>query len=256
MSFLTTKHASGMIGVVILGLVARLGFGVVTAGGIDNYFNPRGAVDQELMAELGKFPGNGVLIARLESDFPDEYKDFVDKIGKAARAQGPDDRVLVVANMWLGDFLAAHTRDFAAAPMPALDAVLAAERAYLEGLAAYDELVCGAVVTGTPLDKPLTPALEEQAGALVASKFAAIKAGRTDQQLRFALTPKDREAVAAALKERGLGEDQLKVLSGEADASSISGEMACEAAVKVNEAIRAQPESRRALLIGAQLGGV
>ena len=255
MSFLTAKHASGMIGLVVLGLVARVGFGVVAAGGFNNYFYPAGAVDQEVMAELGKFPGNGVLIAQLEADFPDEYKDFVDKVGKAARAQGPDNQVLVVANSWLGSFLAAHARDFAGAPLPALDAALAAEQTYLAGLQAYDPIVCGAVVTGAPLDKPLTAALEEQAGAVVASKFAAIKAGRTDQQLRFAITPKDREALVGDLKARGLVEDQLKVLSGEADPSSISGELACEAAVTLNEAIRAQPDSRRALLIGAKLGG-
>ncbi|MCL9999220.1 MAG: hypothetical protein NBV68_07550 [Erythrobacter sp.] len=256
MSFLTTKHASGMIGLVVLGLVARLGFGVAEAGGIDNYFNPAGAVDQELMAELGKFPGNGVLIAQLQADFPDEYKDFVSKVGKAARGTGPDTRVLVVANTWLNTFLAAHARDFAGAPLPALDAVLAAEQTYLAGLQDYDPIVCGAVATGAPLDKPLTAALEEQAGALVASKFAAIKAGRTDQQLRCAITPKDREALAGDLKQRGLVEDQMKVLSGEVDPSSISGELACEAAVTLNEAIRAQPDSRRALLIGAKLGGV
>ena len=256
MSFLTTKHASGMIGLVVLGLVARVGFGVVQAGGIDNYFNPRGAVDQEMMAQLGKFPGNGVLIAQLEADFPDEYKDFVARIGKTARAGGGEKQVLLVANTWLGTFLAAHTRDFAAAPLPALDTALAAEQTYLKGLEAYDPIVCGAVVTGTPLDKPLTADLEEKAGAVMASRFAAIKAGRTDQQLRFAITPKDREALAAALKQRGLVEDQMKVLTGEADPSSISGEMACEAAVTLNEAIRAQPDSRRALLIGAKLGGV
>lgn len=256
MSFLTTKHASGLVGVVLLGLVVRLGFAVAAAGGIDNYFYPAGAVDQELMAELGKFPGNGVLIARLEADFPDEYKDFVGKVGKAARRQGPDNQVQVVANTWLNGFLAAHARDFAGAPLPALDAVLAAEQTFLAQLQDYDPIVCGAVVSGAPLDKPLTAGLEEQAGALVASKFAAIKAGRTDQQLRFAITPKDREALATDLKRRGLVEDQMKVLSGEADPSSISGELACEAGVKLNEAIRAQPDSRRALLIGAKLGGV
>lgn len=255
MSFLTTKHASGLVGVVLLAYVVRLGLGVVAAGGVENYFNPRGAMDQELMAELGRFPGNGVLIAQLEADFPDEYEDFVDKVGKAARGTGPDNRVLVVANSWLGTFLAAHARDFAGAPLPALDAVLAAEQTYLAGLQAYDPIVCGAVVTGAPLDKPLTATLEEQAGALMASKFAAIRAGRVDQQLRFAITPKDREALVGALEERGLMEDQMKVLSGEADPSSISGELACEAAVTLNEAIRAQPDSRRALLIGAKLGG-
>lgn len=255
MSFLTTKHASGMIGLVVLGLVARVGFGVVQAGGFENYFYPAGAIDKELVAQLGKFPGNGVLIARLEADFPDEYKDFVGKVGKAARAGGGEKQVLLVANRWLGTFLAAHARDFAAAPLPALDAALAAEQTFLAGLEAYDPLVCGAVVAGTPLDKPLTAELEEKAGALVASKFAAIKAGRTDQQLRFAITPKDREALASDLKARGLGEDQMKVLSGEADPSSVSGELACEAAVTLNEAIRAQPDSRRALLIGAKLGG-
>jgi hypothetical protein len=256
MSFLTTKHASGMIGVVLLGLVVRLGFGVAAAGGIENYFYPKGAVDQAMMAELSKFPGNGVLIAKLEADFPDEYKDFVSKVSKAARVEGAQNRVPVAANAWLATFLAAHARDFAGAPLPALDAALAAEQTLLEGLQAYDPIVCGAVVTGAPLDKPLTAALEEQAGALMASRFAAIKAGRTDQQLRFAITPKDRAALAAALNERGLVEDQMKVLTGEADPSSISGEMACEAAVKLNEAIRVQPDSSRALLIGAKLGGV
>jgi hypothetical protein len=255
MSFLTTKHASGMVGLVLVAVAARMVFGAIEAGGFDNYIYPAGKVDKAVMAELGKFPGNAVLLSQLERDFPDEHDDFVDTVGAAARAAGPDNRVLVAANAWMNRFLAAHARDFAAAPLPALDAVIAAEQAYLEDLQAYDEFVCGAVVTGTPLDRPLTSALEEKAGAMVARQFAAIKAGRVDQQLRLALTPRDREAMNAALRERGLLDDQIKVLSGEADPSSISRPLACELAVKVNDAIRAQPDGRRALLIGTKLSG-
>lgn len=255
MSFLTTKHASGMVGIVLVGLVVRLGFAVAAAGGVENYFFPGRQVDHALMEQLSKFPGNGVLLAQLERDFPDEHKDFVDTVADAARREGPQNRVLVAANLWLNRFFIAHTRDFAGAPMPALDAVLEAERSYLAGLQAYDEIVCGSVVAGAPLDKPLTAPLEEQAGKLVATKLAAIKAGRVDQQLRFALTPKDREALGEALQKRGIVDDQLAVLTGEAPVSSISHEMACELAVTLNDAVRAQPEGRRALLVGATMGG-
>lgn len=255
MSFVSTKHASGMVGLVLVAVAARMIFGAIEAGGFDNYIYPAGKVDKAVMAELGKFPGNEVLLTQLERDFPDEHDDFAETVGAAARGSGADDRVLVAANAWMNRFLAAHARDFAAAPLPALDAVISAEQAYLEGLQAYDSFVCGAVVTGAPLDRPLTAALEEKAGAVVARKFAAIKAGRVDQQLRLALTPLDREAMNTALRERGLVEEQIKVLAGEADPSSISQPMACELAVTFNDAVRAQPDGRRALLIGSRLAG-
>ena len=256
MSFLKQEHASGMIGLVVLGIAATLIVRVMLAGGFENYFDPTNRMEEAVQFQLKKVPGNATLLAQLEQDFPDEHDDFVDTVGVAARAEGPDNRVLVAANAWIARFFAAHARDFAAAPDAVLDTVIAAEHAYFADLQNNDEITCGAMVTGTPLDQPLPAALEEKAGALVAAKFAAIKAGRTDQQLRLALTPEDGAAMQAALRERGLGDEQLAVLAGEADPGSISKPMACEIAVALTDAIKAQPPGRRALLIGAMMGGV
>jgi hypothetical protein len=256
MSFLKQEHASGMIGLVVLGIAATLIVRVTLAGGFENYFDPTNRMDEAVQFQLKKVPGNATLLAQLEQDFPDEHDDFVDTVGAAARAEGPDNRVLVAANAWIARFFAAHARDFAAAPDAVLDKVIAAEHAYFADLQKNDEITCGAMVTGTPLDQPLPAALEEKAGALVAAKFAAIKAGRTDQQLRLALTPEDGAAMQAALRERGLVDEQLAVLAGEADPGSISKPMACEMAVALADAIRAQPQGRRSLLVGAMMGGV
>lgn len=256
MSFLKQTHASGMVGLVLLGIAASLIVRVTLAGGFPNFLDPASRIDSAVMRQLEKVPGNAILLAQLEQDFPEEYGDFVDAVGAAARAEGPDNRVLLAANAWIAKFFAAHARDFAAAPDATLDSVNAAEYALLADLQRNDAITCGAMVTGTPLDQPLPAALEEKAGALLAAKFAAIKAGRTDQQLRLALTPEDGAAMQAALRERGLTDEQLAVLAGEADAGSISKPMACEMAVALADAIRAQPQGRRALLIGAMMGGV
>ena len=256
MSFLKQEHASGMVGLVLLGMAGLLIVRVTMAGGFANFLDPSNRIDEAVMAQLGKVPGNAILLAQLEQDFPEEHGDFVDAVGAAARAEGPDNRVLVAANGWIARFFAAHARDFAAAPEAVLDSVNAAEHALLSDLQRNDEITCGALVTGTPLDQPLPPALEEKAGALLAARFAAIKAGRTDQQLRLALTPEDGAAMNAALRERGLDDAQMAVLAGEADPGSISKPMACDMAVAFTDAIRAQPPGRRALLIGATMGGV
>jgi hypothetical protein len=256
MGFLKQEHASGMVGLVVLGAAALLFVRVTMAGGFENFFDPSNRVDEAVLAQLKKVPGNATLLAQLEQDFPEEHEDFVDTVGAAARAEGADNRVVVAANAWIAGFFAAHARDFAAAPDAVLDKVIAAEQAYYTDLQRNDEITCGAMVTGTPLDRPLPATLEEKAGALVAAKFAAIKAGRTDQQLRLALTPEDGKAMQAALRERGLSDEQLAVLAGEADPGSISKPMACEMAVALTDAIRAQPQGRRALLVGAMMGGV
>lgn len=256
MSFVKQEHASGMIGLVILGVAATLIVRVLMAGGFENYFDPTNRVDEAVQVQLKKVPGNATLLARLEQDFPDEHENFVDTVGAAARAEGAENRVLVAANAWIARFFAAHARDFAAAPDDVLDTVNAAEHAYFTDLQKNDEITCGAMVTGTPLDQPLPEALEERAGALVAAKFAAIKAGRTARQLRLSLTPEDGAAMQKALRERGLTDEQLAVLAGEADPGSISKPMACEMAVALTDAIKAQPQGRRALLIGAMMGGV
>jgi hypothetical protein len=253
MSFIKQQHASGMIGLVLVGIAAAVIVRVTLAGGFANYFEPSRSIDSAVIAQLRNVPGNATLLERLEEDFPDQHDDFVAMVGAAARAEGSDDRVMIAAGQWINRFFEAHARDFAAAPRSSLEAVIAAEHDYVASLQRSDEITCGAVVTGTPLDRPLPEALEAKAGKVVAEKIAAIKAGRVDQQMRLAPTPNDREALLTELQARGLNDAQLEVLAGEADPGSISKPMACEMALAFLSAIRAQPEGRRELLIGTMM---
>ena len=206
-------------------------------------------------AELG-VAGNDVLMERLESDFPHEYDDFTDTVGRAAQSSGDGTQVIAAANGWLLRFFASHKRDFAAAPIATLDRVMELEQGFLEALRAHDEFACANYAKGQPQDQPLPEDLDRIGGEIVAARFAAIRAGREDQQLRLALTPEDYEAVEATLRAGGLNDEQVAVVFGASDPSSIGAPLACEMQIELVRAIRAQDlEERRALLIGSYVSG-
>lgn len=255
MGFLQQKHASTMVGGVLLALVASYGVRVFMAGGVENYFVPGHAEQSAIIDQLATVPGNQVLLDRLAADFPDDYEDLAKTIAKAAQSPGPDDRITIAGSAWIAEFFASHARDFAAAPIASLDLVMEREQQFLEALRAHDEYACAAYAKGAALDQPLSDSFAEISAQITEARFAAIKAGRTDQQLRFALTPADYAAVEATMREKGLSNEQVAVVFGEAAPDSIGAPLACEMAIELVSAIRNQPEGRRALLIGAYASG-
>ncbi len=256
MSFANQKTASGMIGFLVIGMVVMLVVRSVLAGGFENVVIPGAALENEIVEQLEAYPGNRVLLARLESDFPRAFDDFSGAMGDAARGPGGEDRVLIAANAWFGNFFASHDRDFAAAPIASLDRVMELEQSFLNSLRDHDEYACANYAKGQAQDKVLPESYDEAAGEIVAARFSAISAGRNDQQLRLGLTPTDYEALEATLRGNGLNDEQIAVVYGEADPASIGAPLACEMALEMVSAIRAQPEERRALLIGAYASGV
>jgi hypothetical protein len=256
MSFATQKHASGMIGVLVVGLIGWFIFRAVLAGGFENMMIPGAALENEVVEQLEAYPGNDVLLERLEADFPRAYDDFTEAMGRAARGQGGENRVLVAANVWMGNFFASHDRDFAAAPIANLDRVIDLEQDFLESLRDHDEYACAAYAKGEAQDRKLPESFDAAGGEIVAARFSAIAAGRNDQQLRLGLTPTDYEALEATMRGNGLNDEQIAVVYGAADPASIGAPLACEMAIELVSAIRAQPEERRALLIGSYASGV
>lgn len=255
MSYSQQKHASGMIGVVILGLVGWLIVRIVLAGGPEEFFIPGAALENEIVAELEAYPGNDVLLEQLETNFPRAFDDFKETLGRAARSDGPEDRVLVVGNRWIAEFFASHDRDFAGAPIANLDAVINLELGFLESLRDHDEYACAAYAKGEPQDEPLPESFDAAGGEIVAARISAILAGRSDQQLRFALSPTDYAALTATLRQNGLNDEQIDVVYGAAEPGSIGAPLACEMALELVKAIRSQPEEPRALLIAAYTSG-
>ena len=255
MSFLEQKHASGMVGLVVLAIAGSLIARVLMAGGFENYFIPGKALENEVVEQLEAYPGNDVLLERLESDFPRAYDDLTETIGRAARGPGDENRVLVAANLWVLKFFASHDRDFAAAPIASLDRVMELQQSFLQDLRAHDEYACAAYAKGEPQEQPLPERFDEAGGQIVAARFAAIRAGRIDQQLRLGLNPGHWDALTQTMRENGLNDDQIAVAYGEADPASIGAPLACEMAIELVSAIRAQPEEPRALLIGKYMSG-
>jgi hypothetical protein len=256
MGFLKQQHASGMVGMVIFTLVVSLVVRAWWAGGFDNLLIPGKAVENEVVAQMEAYPGNEVLLEQLQTDFPRAYDDLTETLGRAARGPGGEDRVLIAANLWAFNFFASHDRDFAAAPIERLDHVMALQQTFLEELWAHDEYACAAYAKGEAQEEPLPDSFDIAGGEIVAARFAAIKAGRTNQQLRLGLTPAHWQALVATMREKGLNEEQIAVAFGEADPASIGAPLACEMAIELVSAIRAQPqEEPRALLIGAYISG-
>lgn len=255
MSFATQKQASGLVGLLLLGLVGWMIVRMIAAGGIENFFIPGKALENEIVEQLEAYPGNAALLERLEADFPRSYDDFTETLARAARSPGPDDRVLIAANAWVELFFVSHDRDFAAAPIANLDQVMELEQDFLEALRDHDEFACANYAKGAAQDKKLPESFDVAGGEIIVSRFAAIRAGRSDQQMRLGLTPADHDAVEATLREKGLNDEQIAVVFGQEDPESIGAPLACEMALELVSAIRAQPEERRALLIGAYASG-
>ena len=255
MSFSDRKSASSMIGVLIFGLVAWLVVRIFWAGGFENFFVPGAALENEIVAELEAYPGNDVLLSRLEADFPKAYEDLKETLGRAARSAGPENRILVAANQWVVRFFASHDRDFAAAPIANLDTVMELEQNFLEALRDHDEYACAAYAKAEPQDRPLPESFDIMGGEIVGSRISAIQAGRGDQQLRLGLSQLDYDALTETLRSNGLNDAQIDVVYGEAEPGSIGAPLACEMAIELVRAIRAQPEEPRALLIGRYVSG-
>lgn len=255
MAFKDQNHASGMVALVLLAIVGGLIGRVVWAGGVEEYFIPGKAIESEVMAQLEAYPGNEALLEQLETSFPDAYDDFSEVVGAAARGPGGEDRVLIAANTWINRFFANHANDFGAAPLVHLDRVMELEQQFLEDLRAHDEYACAAYAKGQPQDRPLPESFDVTGGEIAKARFAAIRAGRSDQQLRLALNPGHWQALETTMRERGLNDEQIAVVFGEADPQSIGAPLACEMAIELVSAIRAQPDEPRALLIGAYVSG-
>ncbi len=255
MSFAQQKSASSWIGLLIAGLVISIIVRVIWAGGFENFFVPGKAFENAVVEQLEGYPGNAVVFERLEADFPRAYDDFTEQLAFAARSEGSDDRVLIAANIWLNEFFASHAADFAGAPLEQLDQVMELEEQFLTDLATHDEYACAAFARNEPQPEPLPESFDEAGAAIVAARFAAIKGGRTNQQLRLGLTPAAYDAVEVTMREKGLGDEQIAVVFGEADPGTIGAPLACEMAIELVRAIRAQPEEERALLIGAYASG-
>lgn len=256
MAFKDRTPASGMIAVVLLAVVGSLVARIVWAGGFDNYFVPGAAQENAMMESLAKYPGNAAFMEELEASFPREYDEFSEAIGQAVRGPGGDDRVVIAGNAWMNRFFANHARDFAASPIERLDKVMELEQQFLGELQAHDEYECEAYSKGLPFEAPLPERFDELSGEISRARIAAIRGGRSDQQLRLRLTPSNWEALEAALRERGLNDAQIAVLFGEAEPGSIGAPLACEMAIELVNAIREQPETPRALLTSAYVSGV
>lgn len=240
---------------LILGIIVTVCIRAFNAGGFENLLIPAKKLENELAAEMATYPGNDVLFEQLEAKFPDSYDRFTETLANAARAPGPEDRVVVAGNAWIMRFFAAHEEDFSAAPLDQLDRVMELEKAFYEDLRGHDEFACASYAKGEPLDTVLPERFDIAGGEIVAARLEAIQGGRLDQQLRFALTPTDYEALEATLRGNGLNDEQVAVVFGTADPASIGAPLACEMQIELITAIQAQPDERRALLIGAYAGG-
>ena len=255
MAFSDQKHASGLIGVVILGIVGSLIVRIFWAGGIENFFDPELALGNEVIEQLEAYPGNEVVFERLEEDFPDAYQDFTLTLSRAAQMEGPEDRVLIAGNNWINMFFASYAEDFKAAPLPALDNVMALEAQFLRDLKAHDEFACAFYARNEPQDQPLPESFDEASAEIVTARFDTILAGRRDQQLRLGITPSMYEAVEQTMRDKGLNDEQISVVFGEAEPGTIGAPLACEMAIELVDAIREQPDDARALLNGAYASG-
>lgn len=255
MSYVKQTHASGMVGLVLLAVAVSWIAKVVLAGGFENLFDPNAASEAALVEELAAYPGNEMLFEQLETSFPDEYEDFTETLGRAARGPGGEDRVLVAGGEWIARFFARHSNDFAASPIEHLDRVITLEQGFFEDLRAHDEYACAAMAKREPLDQPLPQKFDTAGDAILAARFAAIRGGRSNQQLRFKTTPEDYAAVEATMRGNGLNDEQVEVAFGVADPASIGAPLACEMQIELIRAIRAQPEESRALLIGDYVVG-
>lgn len=256
MAFKDRTPASGMLALVLLAIVGSLVGRVVYAGGFENFFIPGKAEENAIMADLAEYPGNAVFMEELEASFPREYDDFSEAVGRAMRAPGGEDRVVIAANTWVNGFFANHARDFAAAPIDQLDRVMELEQEFLAELRAHDEYACAAYAKGDPFEKPLPDRFDQMSGEISRARIAAIRGGRSDQQLRLKLNPGHWQALDDSLRANGLNDEQVAVLFGEAEPGSIGAPLACEMAIELVGAIRTQPEEPRALLISAYVSGV
>ena len=256
MAFKDQTPASGLVALVLLAIVLSVIGRAIYAGGFENFFIPGKAEENAVMEKLADYPGNAVFMEELEASFPDAYDDLSKALGRAARGPGGEDRVVIAGQAWMNGFFANHARDFAGAPIDRLDRVMELEQEFLGNLRDHDEYACAAYAKGEPFEAPLPEAFDELSGEISSARIAAIRGGRSDQQLRLKLNPGHWQALDDTLRARGLNDEQVSVLFGAAEPGSIGAPLACEMAIELVSAIREQPEEPRALLTSVYVSGV
>lgn len=255
MAYTDQKLPHKMLGVFLLVVVVGMAIRYFVAGGFIEYYSPDKRLENDIAAELEKQPGGAMLLARLEADFPDRHDDLLETLTRAAKADGPPDRIGKAANQWIAGFFANHENDFKAAPIESLDKVIDLEAKMLATMQSDYPEICTDYAYGVPQKMALPEDIRTVSDTIMDARFAAIKAGRVDQQMRLALTPPDFEALNKTLVAQGTNAEQLAYIDGSSDGIDLSDEEACGAAVNLVSAVRAQPEYQRALLIGAYVVG-
>lgn len=253
MSFLSERSPSQMVGGFIAVLVLGLAVRAFYAGGIVEYFDPAKRIENRLVEALEQRPGDAAVLAAMKEHFPLDYETLLDDMSRSVGSgAGPQD----VANTGAGflrRFMHNHRNDFSNAPSSYLETVLAGEVALLGRLAVESPVACDDYVKGRlQYDDPLSPEVWKLLGESGANYVEAMAAGRRDQQLRLATTPSDLAALGETLAQRGASRAQLAALEA-GDFSTVSYDEQCDAALRLVEAIDAQPEDRQALLVATFL---
>ncbi|MXP47293.1 hypothetical protein GRI43_07795 [Altererythrobacter luteolus] len=254
MSYLSEASGSQKVGffiaVVIAGLMARFFW----AGGIEEYFNPSKQVENQIVEVLEARPGDLAVLRAMEQSFPLQYDELLEAMTDAGMQNAPPEMVIEAGSRQLGQFMASHRNDFAAAPLPSLDAVAGKERELLASLQRDEPVYCADYLFGTliPSD-PLSQESSRLIGETAAARVQAMAAGRADQQLRLDITPAILDGLADTMKDEGASAQQLAVIFGDADSATLSAEQQCDSALRMLSSIESQTDTRRALLIGKML---
>jgi hypothetical protein len=256
MSFLSERSPSQMVGGVIALLVAGYCVRFLLAGGVEEYFSPSKRIESQLVAALEQRPGDLAILRAMEQHFPLDYDNLLEGMAEQGVAGGTEEQVIAVGSQYLRRFMAGHRNDFAAAPTPYLDGVLASEMALLRQLASESPVACDDYVKGRlEYDDPLSDDADRLLGESAAAYVEAMAAGRRDQQLRLATTPADLTALGRTLAARGATAEQIAALDS-GDFARLEYDDQCDAVLRLVEAIDAQPEARQALLTATFLGPV
>jgi hypothetical protein len=253
LSFLSERSPSQMIGGVIAFLVFGLIVRAIYAGGIVEYFDPAKRIENRLVEALEQRPGDAAVLAAMKAHFPLDYESLLDDMSRSVGSGAGPREVAETGAGFLRRFMHNHRNDFSAAPSPNLETVLAGEVALLRQLAEESPVACDDYVKGRlQYDDPLSQEAWKLLGESGANYVEAMAAGRRDQQLRLATTPADLRALGQTLAERGASREQLAALDA-GDFSTIGYDEQCDAALRLVEAIDAQPEDRQALLVASFL---
>ncbi|MES2445105.1 MAG: hypothetical protein V4574_19955 [Pseudomonadota bacterium] len=232
---------SGWIGAVVAIVLVAWFFGpsLNRAGERARVSTPEG-FETEMLSD----PKNAPMLKPMKETHPEEMRAFAEQGAQHIREGATPDQMTAYNRQFLMGASRRQIERLARAPHPDLVAVTQASARVMEKLRATNVATCGAFAAAGMLDtEGLASDLRQAVNDLNATRWRAAAAGRDHPQAPPAqVTAADAQALAAGMRQDGLGESDVQLFLNSDDVTGAPPKSQCDIAYHMYRVMLTLPE--------------